>query len=254
MTDENKLLAAALSYAAAGWPVFPCKPGSKEPATVHGFHDASTDPDVIWAWWQRSPYANVAIATGAPAVDVLDVDVKPEGTGFPAFNRLQRAGLLTGSRALVKTPSGGVHAYFTGTEQGCGALRRHFLDFKARGGYVLAPPSEFGGRTYELADHRSDSKLLDWATVRRLLDPPQPAGPVRTGGKTSIISLAKWLAEQPEGSRNNALFWSACRAVEAGCGDADLEELVTAAISTGLDEHSTRRTIASAQRRIGGRV
>lgn len=28
-------------------PVFPCQPGSKEPATRHGFHDATTDPDRI---------------------------------------------------------------------------------------------------------------------------------------------------------------------------------------------------------------
>ena len=47
------LLAAALRYAAVGWPVFPCKPDSKEPATIHGFKDATTDPAVIEAWWRR---------------------------------------------------------------------------------------------------------------------------------------------------------------------------------------------------------
>lgn len=36
-------LAAALAYAAVGWRVFPCRPGRKDPATVHGFHDASTN-------------------------------------------------------------------------------------------------------------------------------------------------------------------------------------------------------------------
>jgi hypothetical protein len=37
----------ALAYAAHGWPVFPCQPGGKQPATPHGFHDATTDPDKI---------------------------------------------------------------------------------------------------------------------------------------------------------------------------------------------------------------
>ena len=114
--------AAALAYAAAGWPVFPCKPDQKAPDTAHGFKDATTDPAVIRRWWRPWPDRNVAIATGAPGPDVLDVDVKPDGSGFPAFNRLKRAGVLAGARALVRTPSGGLHAYFAGTGQPCGRL------------------------------------------------------------------------------------------------------------------------------------
>ena len=40
----NPMLAAALRYALANWPVFPCIPGEKVPATRHGFLDATTDP------------------------------------------------------------------------------------------------------------------------------------------------------------------------------------------------------------------
>lgn len=245
-------LAAALDYAARGWPVFPCKPGSKEPATSHGFKDATTDPDVIRHWWRRTPAANVAIATGAPAVDVLDVDVKPDGSGYAAFNRLKRAGLLTGALALVRTPSGGLHTYFVGTGQRCGALKRHFLDFKATGGYVLAPPSTVDGRAYELLDRRDASGVLDWASVARLLDPPRPAAPrpTRRRRKTGVEALAAWVAGQPEGNRNNALFWAACRAVEEGHG-ASLGELVAAAVQAGLDERSAWRTAQSARRQIG---
>jgi hypothetical protein len=43
----NARLAAALRYAQAAWPVFPCVPGEKVPATRHGFLDATTDPDKI---------------------------------------------------------------------------------------------------------------------------------------------------------------------------------------------------------------
>jgi hypothetical protein len=107
-------LRQALAYAAAEWPVFRCKPDQKAPDTPHGFKDATTDPAVIRQWWQARPDGNVAIATGAPGPDVLDVDVKPDGSGFAAFNRLKQAGLLAGARALVRTPSGGaggLHAY-----------------------------------------------------------------------------------------------------------------------------------------------
>ncbi|WP_285495630.1 bifunctional DNA primase/polymerase [Actinomadura sp. NBRC 104425] len=242
---------AALDYAARGWPVFPCKPGSKEPATAHGFHDATTDPEVIRWWWQRIPAANVAIATGAPAVDVLDVDVKAGGTGYAAFNRLKRAGMLAGALALVQTPSGGLHTYFAGTGQRCGALKRHFLDFKATGGYVLAPPSTVGGRAYELLDRRDASGVLDWPSVTRLLDPPRPAAPRPRRRSGDIARLAAWMARQPEGNRNSALFWAACRAAEEGQQHA-LDELVNAAVHAGLDEREARRTVQSAQRRIGG--
>ena len=130
MTDTT--LRQALAYARRGWPVFPCLPGQKIPATTHGFRDATTDEQQITAWFTRHPGRNLAIATGAPGPDVLDVDQHgPDGTGFPAYARLRRAGLLTGATAYVRTPSGGLHAYFTGTGQRNGHLPDHHLDFRS---------------------------------------------------------------------------------------------------------------------------
>lgn len=223
------MVRTALAYAAAGWPVFPCKPGSKEPATDHGFKDASVDPDVIRWWWQRTPDANVAIATGAPGPDVLDVDVKPEGSGFAAFNRLKSAGLLTGARALVKTRSGGLHAYYSGTEQPCGRLTRHYLDFKARGGYVIAPPSKVDGRPYELLDHRIANATLEWAKVRRLLEPPP--SPPRHVRRTDPGQLPAWLIERLDATDvpdRSAHF----HGVVAACHHAGLTEQDTVALLT----------------------
>jgi hypothetical protein len=59
--------------------------------------------------------------------------------------------------------------------------------------------------------------------------------------------LAGWVAQLPEGNRNDGLFWAANRAVEAGL--TDLGELADAARSTGLDEREIARTLASARRR-----
>src|SRR5258708_39019591 len=93
MTDA--ILRQALGYARGGWPVFPCVPGQKIPATRHGFRDATTDEKQITAWFGRRFGWNLAIATGAPGPDVLDVDEHgPAGNGFAAFTRLPRAGLL----------------------------------------------------------------------------------------------------------------------------------------------------------------
>jgi Bifunctional DNA primase/polymerase, N-terminal len=243
------LLAAALRYASA-WPVFPCKPDGKEPATAHGFKDATTDPDRIRAWWRRWPDANIGIATGEPGPDVLDVDRHEAGDGFAAFNRLKRAGVLAGAGALVRTRSGGLHAYFTGTGQRCGSLPAHHLDFKASGGYVIAPPSVVGGRPYELLDHRPAGARLDWAAARALLDPPKPPRPAARSGGT--VGLAAWVARQPESghNRNKGLFWAACRAAESGC---DPYDLLDAAMAAGLGEAEAKNTIKSAARTAAGR-
>ena len=243
-------LGQALAYAACGWPVFPCRPGEKIPDTAHGFKDATTDPDLIRRWWPPSTARNVAIATGAPGPDVLDVGVKPDGSGFVAFNRLKQAGLLTGARALVRTPSGGLHAYYAGTGQPSGRLVRDYLDFKASGGYVLAPPSAVNGKPYELLDRRQADGRIDWQAVRRLLDPPQPLP--RPGRRAGSDALAAWVAQLPEGNRNAGLFWAACRMAEAHSPAGDYEQLIAAASQAGLSEDETRRTVASAARKAAG--
>jgi Bifunctional DNA primase/polymerase, N-terminal len=239
----------ARAYAARGWPVFPCKPGSKAPDTTHGFLDATTNPLIIAAWWSIRPDRNVAIATGAPGPDVLDIDVKPGGTGFAALNRLKRAGLVTGASALIRTRSGGLHLYFTGSSQRNGSIPGHRVDFRGRGGYVVAPPSfaaadDTGpaGR-YELLEERPAAGRIDWQAVRQLLDPPRPAGSRPPRGDGGSGHLAAWVAALPEGNRNNGLYWAACRAIETG---GDLELLVTA---SALPEPEARRTVTSAGRK-----
>ncbi len=245
-------LARALAYARHGWPVFPCRPGRKEPDTPHGFKDATTDPGQITAWWTAEPGRNVAIVTGSPGPDVLDVDIRPDGSGYPACRRLQRAGLLEGSLAIVQTPSGGLHAYYTGTAQASGRLTGCHLDFKASGGYVLAPPSSVGGMPYRLI-RRQQERLsaggrLDWAAAVALLNPPQRKPPAeRPPGHASTARLAAWVAQLPEGNRNAGLFWAACRAAETTQPGA-LDTLAEAAGTAGLPEDEIRRTIASARR------
>jgi hypothetical protein len=39
----------------------------------HGLHDATTDPEVIRAWWRAHPSANIGLRTGV-SFDVIDLD------------------------------------------------------------------------------------------------------------------------------------------------------------------------------------
>ena len=138
----------------AAGPCSPARPGRRSPPPPTATCDATTDPGQITAWFARHPDWNLAIATGAPGPDVLDVDDHgPAGNGYAAFARLSKAGLLDGAARYVRTPSGGLHAYFTGSAQRNGHLPAHHLDFRSRGGYVLAPPSRVDGKPYQVIRH-----------------------------------------------------------------------------------------------------
>jgi hypothetical protein len=231
------ILGQALAYASTGWPVFPTRPDAdprptpercqcKAPVTQSGFKDATSDPEIIRGWWRRWPLANVAIATGAPGPDVLDVDVKPGGSGYTALNKLKRAGLLTGASRLVRTRSGGLHVYYAGTSQRGGALPRHHLDFKAAGGYVIAPPSRVHGKPYQLLDHRPGAAALEWAAVKRLLDPPRrsAARPSTWQGGDLPAIVLKALAA-PATDRSAALHRLVGACVRAGMNETDIHQL-----------------------------
>ena len=251
MADDRNLR-AALAYATAGWPVFPCIPGAKVPATSHGVKDATTDPAQIRAWWARNPDRNVAIATGAPGPDVLDIDRHGDASGFPALRQLKAAGIIGQAAALVRTPSGGAHLYAPGSEQGNGSLRGHHIDFRSAGGYVLAPPSAVGGRPYVVVSHQAHGDPIDWAKIREHLEPPrerqwQPPARLRDGGQQNLDHLVAQMADQPEGNRNGFLHWAANRVLDHG-QDERLPDLANAAVAAGLDRREADRTIESARR------
>jgi hypothetical protein len=245
--ESGRLLAAALAYAAAGWPVFPCMPDAKIPASRHGCKDATTSAAAIRAWWQRTAY-NVAIATGVPGPDVLDVDVHATGSGWTGYERLRSAGMITGALRMVRTRSGGLHVYFAGTTQRNGSLPGAHLDFRAAGGYVLAPPSTVEGAPYELLCSNDDHRTFYWDAAVELLAPAATKRHSRGGSGTA--GLVAFVSRLEEGERNRGLFWAACRAVDEGHAEA-LDDLVAAAITTGLSKTEATRTVMSARRRAG---
>ncbi len=258
---HSDLMSAALGFAASRMAVFPCVPGGKAPITARGFRDATTDETRIRAWWTASPTANMATPTGRPGFDALDVDVRADGSGWAGLHRARAAGLLDGWIRAVRTPSGGLHLHYPGTEQRNGCMRGQHLDFRGLGGYVLLPPSlirtSAACRRYEVIASRADpGKPLDWPGVTRLLA-PAPA----TGHRAHCLAkpstdllprLAAHVARQVEGNRDNALFWAACRAAESGIRDAT--PLIEAAVSAGLPERQARRTVRSAQAIMASRL
>ena len=112
-THGCSVLSAALDYAARGCPVLPlhhpmsfgpregparatrscrgddCRSQGTHPRTLNGLKDASTDPAIVAAWWQRWPRANVGVLTGV-LFDVLDICRRCSSRRFRSCRRPAR--------------------------------------------------------------------------------------------------------------------------------------------------------------------
>jgi hypothetical protein len=156
----------ALAYANRGWPVFPLKPGRKDPLTTNGFKDATIDADQIDRWWSRTPNANIGCATGA-AFCVLDVD-GPEGNAHlkPVADGYHHNG-------PVSYTGKGWHYLFAPSDHktvhGRAEPPRFVpkVDFQSVGAYIVLPPSVHpNGQIYHWDVKRGPDLLLpplpDW--------------------------------------------------------------------------------------------
>ncbi|WGP07819.1 bifunctional DNA primase/polymerase [Bacillus subtilis] len=261
MRESWPLSAAAREFASAAVPVFPCLPGGKRPIAEHGLLDATTDPGQVEAWWKQTPTANIGLPTGAASgVVVVDVDVHGPVDGYEAFARADRAGLVDGWEFLVRSPSGGMHAYFPAipeAEQRSWQAARAGIDFRGDGGYIIAPPSrQFinGTEIRYLVNtiNTGPATSLDADRLRDFLDPrPALRRPASHGvaREADVSRLAAWVAARGEGERNRGLFWAACRLAESGIPASDgLDVLSAAASEAGLGEREIATTVRSAYR------
>ncbi len=171
----GRTAAAAMRYAAMGWPV--CAgaylPGRAHPAAGRGCScdrigcpapgahpmspawqlQASANPALVGQWWGAMPEANVVLATGR-VFDVLDVPAK---VGTAAIAKMERSGIRPGPVAL----SAGNRALFFVLTRGAPADEEEWwschldcepeevadvagLRWHCRDSYVLGPPSRYG--------------------------------------------------------------------------------------------------------------
>src|SRR5215207_1718197 len=170
------LLKAALAVARNGKPVFPCKPGGKEPLTRRGHIDATTDPRKIHMWWKRWPNANIAVPTGGRSgVLVVDVDHPASLDALEA-----KHGQFPETRTH-STGSGGMHLIFAYPEgsdirNSAGKLGEG-LDVRGEGGYIIVPPSRTM-RPYEVLDALPLADTPPWLR-ETLTERKRPTGKVR---------------------------------------------------------------------------
>jgi hypothetical protein len=279
----NELLAAVLGYAGWGVPVYPvhwprptsdaaglgcscprggyCDRPAKHPLTWHGVKDATTTPAQLERWWRRWPHANVGLATGV-VFDALDIDGP---AGLAALRQLAATVGLRLDGPLVATGGGGWHCWFAPTGLGNRPPRGlAHVDWRGRGGCVLAPPSRHvTGHAYHWLRSPDQAPLPEVPAVLRALLDPQPvlAGPVLPVGAGAVghpygrqVLAAELTALQQAAPRTRNRTLNRCafkvyRYVAGGLLDDQEVTLAftTVALSIGLEEAEVRRTLASAR-------
>ena len=148
MTTQNLMLEAALRYASWGWPVLPLQPNSKIPATAHGVHDATTDPEQITKWWGRDPSMNIGVAAGK-ASGLLVFDVDPRNGGEAGWDAWVAANGPHPDGSMQLTAGGGYHflGQYTDAMRSCKLATG--VDLLSDGRYFVVHPSTIDGRSYE---------------------------------------------------------------------------------------------------------
>jgi hypothetical protein len=280
----SALLDAALGYAARGIPVYPvhwprptpdgaslacscprgpaCDRPAKHPLVRHGVNDATCDPAQLGRWWRRWPQANLGLTTGV-VFDALDID---GAAGLAALQQLAEAAGLRLPGPLVATGGGGWHYWFAPTGLGNRPPRGlEHVDWRGRGGCVLAPPSRhISGERYRWLVPLDAAPLLEVpAALRALLDPDPPtpirqAAPAEPGmsghpyGRRVLAAELAALHRATPGHRNHTLNRTAFkvyRYVASGLlGDDEVTAAFTqAALVIGLEAAEVARTLASAR-------
>lgn len=251
----SNALEFALRYAKASWPVFPCKPGAKVPATPNGFKDATTDTGIIDAWWSEHPDCNIGIATGPQAgIWALDVDAADGLVSLQAEH-----GKLPQTLSQT-TGSGGRHLLFRWEDAQPVGNRAKFwpgLDVRGEGGYIVAPPSVTEKGAYSWDNRSMPASAPSW--LYRLLDRPRTTptplpsdgydGLGDAWGRALLEDEILALASTPEGARHDTLKIAALKVFGAVKGrhlSAIYAEgtLRTAAQTCGLDAPETEALLS----------
>lgn len=208
---------SADGYCTCGKP--DCDSIAKHPLTAHGFHDASSDPEVIRRWFNETQgLCNWGLRTG-DGIGVVDIDPRHGGDDSwlleLLLNRQCDKALVDNNNAIVRTGGGGEHRYFAVPEGLHLPSHDGFLsglDWKSIGGAVIIPPSlhRSGQRyTWEVPLALPLSPMPECLIEAVKKKPKHHAQPLADSNTSSMMLTVELdLASHPgcgEGKRNSEL-------------------------------------------------
>jgi hypothetical protein len=245
---EPDMLTYALSYAAAGYAVFPVhtpsetggcscaaggpckakggpKPG-KHPRTMNGVKDGTRDEATIRKWWGWWPDSNIGLATGAPSgADALDIDPAHGGSESVAELIENYGDLPVTSEA--ETGGGGYHILFkhdpARTFKNSVSVLGKGLDVKTTGGYIIVAPSlHTSGKRYGWRSLVEIAPWPEWLVELMTKQPERKPYAPRDG------ATADFNPDGPPitgGSRNRKMFEIGCALWAQAVSANDIEDL-----------------------------
>ncbi len=225
MNAAARPIAFAKYYAARGFPIFPLKPHDKIPLgrlAPHGCLDASTDPEIIGAWWTTEPEAGIGLRTGR-ASGTVAIDIDPRHGGDVSLAQLEAEHGPLPATVEAITGGGGRHllfAYPAGDVDikncaGLGGLPG--IDVRGEGGYIAVAPSIHpSGQPYKWRVDRSPkarkpAELPDWLLA------------MLTAPRVKATDNGHRVGGYQEGQRNHALARLAGTMRHGGCEWEDIE-------------------------------
>lgn len=214
----------ALALAARGFKVFPCVPGGKQPRVKEFYNSATADRDAVHAAWS-DPVTGWPLDSnvGIDCSDMIVVDIDNKGgvDGMASYLALD----LPLDTLMVRTPTGGYHAFFRGPPKSLSVGKLGpGLDIRSFHGYVIGAGSVINGRPYTIDN---DAPILEAPAhlIARLDEPRERSGPASATELDTEFALAraaKYLAEE------------APAAIEGAAGDDTTFRVLCIAKDMGL--------------------
>ena len=181
MLKQKTPLDYALEAYDLGFKVFPLKPNSKLPAVEDWENWAK---DAKEADLRKFTLHNFGLACGPSDLLAIDLDIKPPkngknaSNGYEDFNALQnRFNEDYPETWKVKTPSGGMHIIYKGTDRTSAKSVAPGIDTRGMGGYVVLHGRVIDGKAYQSINDiilaplpESFKNLLHEKTKPKILD------------------------------------------------------------------------------------
>ena len=290
MNSDQTLKDYALDYAGKGWRLLPlwnkipliskrmcpkclifCEntaaEGQKEQWTCPkckgpggaGCKDATSDPQLIAAYWDKWPDAQIGVSTdGLLVVDIDDGDGK---VGPESLEALEAEHGKLPPTLCQKTPRGGRHLIYRAPEStpvgNCVGCLGKDIDVRGNGGYLVFAPSmgangvryqwESGSDCTPIADAPDwvVEKMTEIAASRQKDARPPREAKVAEAFDTILATMRG----TGVGQRNDTLFRQSLvvgQMIRAGdLPESAIDDLVDAAMDTGLLRDEAERTVES---------